>query len=1229
MADNRIPLRVTDGLDAAGKQLVNVGYPDFTDPLDGMNVQAFIDKNTIQLYDPNRKYEKDFAAIYNNRIYICLVDITTPEAFTQSKWKPVRTDPSWRMVTSNAPAQTNLLAGEHVVVQSSGQDIGFTMPTSALQGDMIVIRDNGTNLHDNTIDVSGNGRTIGGEPIYKITAPYSTVYFILNGNDWIPQIEYRGDVRKKIISNRSYPSGGYYKAFVGDQLVRETQYIGGINITLPRYAKHGDTISTYDLDGNNPVTKTYVSVHSNSTHNIIVSVGSTPVKTAMFDSTDWGMFVFDANQNAWRVFDSDSKSRWKSVKTATYKGEPNDQLVIYTETPSTVTVTFPRDAAQGDSFFVDTRYMVQGSTLVLNVDGTSTNDYFMPDGDTLTNPRISAYRALLSDLNTHLTKTQSFNIQNRGEQWEFVFFKNALGSGKDVWAVVTMSEIPYRVDRNVRDFYGMAAIASQDSVNKNKEDIVTGQNPDCEDFVTSETLANKTATGTRRGIARLSTNSESKATTGNLNDEAWSGVIITPFLLNDRLATTSMRGLLKVATQAQANAQSGTGENWAQIAITPQTLNGRVATETMTGLSALVAFGGTKQTTRTTAGTGVHDFNDHIKVITPKTLFEKVATENSQGMVFLATQGEANTGAANTTNGALVVTASTLEGRQATATLTGLSRAANSTEVLSNTPPTEDNVHVSIKGLVNRQATETRWGLAETATQLEVDAGILHDKWFVTPKTFGNWLSRDRITVSSDSGLTSQGNIWDGQLINIQVPTEIQRGSLRVATQIEANDMSGASLDNVAITPKKLSARQASTTQTGILYIATQSDVDTGTNNTKAVTPLTMTTGIRSGTGYRMTDTRYGVGITAILTNSSAANSVFEGNDILGSTRTLSSYAHGDVLVSPRGLNTALANYLPLKAVAVSASAMEVAGNRIPSTDWVRRTVAQTITGAMTFSQDVTISKGTCKLILNDSGSSTHNTIISFTNSTDNSGWDAGVGGGLNSPFTLKRIGSSVIAAQFYDTATSFSGRVSNGGQDPSGNNELVRFGYSELRYVRSEGSIAETISGNKTFIHDTYFKRNGIQNLWMGNTSKSGITIALNESLTIGSLGGLTIRPNGVASPANTSSFESNGNLKVYGQVKIGSSLPMDPDDAIRKDYLDAVIDDVNTTSGSRVFKGGDTMTGELIINSGKAITTNGDANFNGTTTVNKLRIAVGNGEFLEIRANPVTKSVDFVWIS
>lgn len=1231
MAAN-IAFRVTDGLDAAGKSIINVGYPDITAPLDGVNVKFFIDENTIQQYDKARTYKKDFAVIYNNRVYVSLVNITTPEDFNPIRWRPVRTDPSWRLVTTNAPALTTIQSGEHIIVQSTVQDIRFTLPAQALNGDMVVIRDNGTNLHDFTVDVDGNGRTISGVAVFKITAPYSAVYFILSGSEWIAQVEYRGDTNKKIIRNSSYLAGSYYKAMVGDQLMRETQYSGGIKIGLPKYANHGDTVTTYDLDGMNPVTKTTISVHPDSTHNIIVIAGQPSVKTAQFDSTDWGILVFDRNANAWRVFDSDSMSRWKSVKTATYSSSPNDQLVVYTQTSTEVKITFPKDAANGDSLFVDTRYMVNGSSLTLSIDAGSTNDYFLPDGNTLTNPRISAYRDLLTDLPSHITKTQTFAINNRGEQMEFVYFKNALGSGNDVWALVTMTTIPYRVDRTVPDFYGMASIASQASVNKNKEDITTGQNPDCEDFVTSETLANKTATGTRRGIIRLSTNLESKATTGNLNDEAWSGVAITPFLLNDRLGTTSMRGVFKVATQAQANAQSGSGENWGQVAITPQTLAGRISTETMPGLIGLVNFGGTKQPTRTTKGTGVHDFTDHSNAVTPKTLFEKVATEFSQGMVFVGNQNEVNTGAADNANGPLVVTATTLNGRQATSAMTGLTRAATAAEVISMAPPADDNVHVTPKGLVSRTATETRTGLGETSTQAEVDAGTLHDRFFVSPKTFGNWLVRERLTVVADDGLTSTGNIWQGQQFGVVVPTEIQRGTARIATQAESNDMSVGSRDDVILTPRKLSARMASTSQTGILYLATQGDVDTGTNNTKAVTPLTNLNSVRSGTSYRMTDARYGVGMTAVLTNNNVANSVFEGNDIAGSTRTLSSYAHGDIVVSPRGLNTALMNFLPKRAVAVSADAMDEGGVRVPSSDWVRRTIAQTITGVMTFSANPLISGNGAALTLVDERGTSQITMLTYKGGVTSQQLDIGVnavdgplvvnakdaGGSYYRVWTLNRNGNAV-----------FTNNVSNGGFDPTHNDHLTRYGYTEIRYVKAAGGVNETITGQKTFNADTYFKKNGVHNIWMGNTSKSGISIGLDESISFGSLNGLSIRPNGLASPANVSRFEPNGDLRVSGQVKIMTTTPVEPEDAIRKDYLDSVIDDVNNTSGTRVFKGGDTMTGELIINSIKALTANGDVAVSGTTTLNKLRIAVGNGEFLEIRANPVTKSVDFVWIS
>jgi hypothetical protein len=49
-------------------------------------------------------------------------------------------------------------------------------------------------------------------------------------------------------------------------------------------------------------------------------------------------------------------------------------------------------------------------------------------------------------------------------------------------------------------------------------------------------------------------------------------------------------------------------------------------------------------------------------------------------------------------------------------------------------------------------------------------------------------------------------------------------------------------VDNVIVTPLKLAARTATETRSGILEIATQAEVTTGTNDSNAVTPLKLAT---------------------------------------------------------------------------------------------------------------------------------------------------------------------------------------------------------------------------------------------------------------------------------------------------------------------------------------------------------------------------------------------------
>ncbi|AUE22854.1 long tail fiber proximal subunit [Aeromonas phage Ah1] len=1231
------PLRATAGLDAAGKRAINFGYPDKSFGGDGVNVDFFIYENTIQPHSPSRTYPKDFAVVYNDRIYISQVAITAPEAFNLNKWKATRVDPSWRVVTSTANLQGNVRQGEYILSQVVGANSVYTMPFDAANGipaagDTVVVKDNGFATHDYEIVVNGNGKNINGHPTYRITLAGSTTVFIYNGTEWVAQVWSPGEHNRTYVSSSSYiPGENWFRAKVGDHLVRETQYGGGIRIRLPRYANHGDTIVTYDLDGLNPVTKTELFVYPNSGHKILTGVGATPVDSVKSDTTGFGYFIFDARTNQWRIFESDRAVRWNRIES-NYTAILGEKLAVHAaKSTDTITVTFPQDASNGDSFIIDTSYMVQGSKIVLKIPDAQANDYIVPDDNALSTPYVTKYRDIVKDLTKFTTKSESLTIDGRSHQWEFTYFRNALNTGLDVWVLITNSPVPFRVDRNDTSFVGLAAIANQEEVNKNKEQITAGQNRDCEAFVTPETLANKIATMTMRGIARIATDAESKATSGN--NEAWNGVIMTPEKVNNRLATETMRGVLTVATQAQANAMSGTGEMWAQTAITPKVLDGRKATETQTGITYQVIQAGAKQAERGTKGVGVHDFDEHYRYVTPKTLFEKVATDTSQGMGFTATQAEANAGTDNHANGPLFVTAKTLHGRQATTELTGLSRAVTDAEMSSNTPPTGDNIHVTPDAIVKRTANETRWGLAETATQAEVDAGVLHDRYFITPLTNKVWLDGTRLTVEDSSGLTTEGTIWKGQKFDIKLATETQRGSLRVATQAESNTMINP-IDDTVITPKKLNARVATETLTGIIEIATKAEADTGTDATRAMTPIRVIDSIRTSVNHRMTDSRYGVGMMCVLANDASANTVWQGDDIKGSTRPIGSYANDNIVVSPRALNTALSHYLPILGVAESSRSMDTAdGTRVEADDWIRRTVAQTITGAMKFTENVVVEKRTTRIVLNDSGTG-HNTCIQYSTKAKDTGWLTGVivlDGSFIIGTTIDSNMTPVATFGRNGTLTT-AGIVSNGGQDPTNANHLTRWDYTENRYMRKTGNFDETITGFKTFQNNTTFSA-GAGNAFSikigPDSEKAGIYAHPDGTLAIGSNGTLRLRPRSMTDATNQTSIDTNGVMTVASQVKSLATAPKDANDLTRKDYVDGLVDDVTKSADIRVNKKGDNMTGELIITSPQAITANGDVTIKELLTVKRLRIEVGNGEFLEIRPNATTRSVDFVWIS
>lgn len=112
------------------------------------------------------------------------------------------------------------------------------------------------------------------------------------------------------------------------------------------------------------------------------------------------------------------------------------------------------------------------------------------------------------------------------------------------------------------------------------------------------------------------------------------------------------------------------------------------------------------------------------------------------------------------------------------------------------------------------------------------------DYWYVTTAgTVGGIAFNvgDVIIAKVNNASTTSAADWVQLEVNRDQATETVLGLVEIATQTETN--TGTS-DTVAVTPLKLAGRTATETRTGIAEIATQAEVNTGTDDERIVTPL-------------------------------------------------------------------------------------------------------------------------------------------------------------------------------------------------------------------------------------------------------------------------------------------------------------------------------------------------------------------------------------------------------
>lgn len=906
--------RATNGLDAAGEKVINVAKADYDVLDDAVNVEFFIEQNTIQEYDSTRGYKANFAIIYDGRIWVSNREIASPAgAFQAAYWNSLRTDPKWEFINASGK---QLLSGDFISADTTSSDLVFTLPSNPQDGDTICIRDVAGNTGYKAITVNASNQRMAWNKTQvttmNITHPYSQVYYIFSNRIWQTFITDHEKVGK-IVSN----AAGTYQASASDEIYARFATSGPLNITLPKFMNNGDIILLKDLEGKEPANHIILSTFdSNSSIN---DIGTTKVELR---TSGEASVIWDSADKLWRVWNGDIRQRLRIVRDDVTL-VANESVMVFganNSTVSTINVTLPIDIQNGDNVRIALNYMRKGQTVVIKA---ATGSTIATNKAMVQFPRRSEYPPADT-----WVQVQSLTINGTDDYppiIELAYVDDTANSMK-YWVAADISPRVERVDATNRDRLGVIALATQAQANVDKS-----ASPEKELAITPETLANRTATETRQGIAAIATTAQvNQVSTATFDDLTF----VTPKKLNERTATETRRGLAEIATQAETN--QGTDDI---TIVTPKKLEARRATETMAGIAPIVTAGGNKPTARNQPGTGIYDYADGSNIVTPKGIREIKSSTIAQGTIFLATDTEVIEAPAYDAVYPLAVTPSSLHKKTATEGRIGFTQTATQAEVNAGT---DDFKYVTPLKLATRKAIETLDGIIRIGTQTEFAAGTL-DNVASTPLKIKAYFSGNRVTTNPVSGLTQTGNIWSGLAIDIQQASDTQRGTVRKAT---ADEVDAGTNDDTFVTPKRLQLKKATETTEGSIRFATAAESATGTADMLAISPKNFKYVIQQEATWDASPTLRGP------VKISSDSITFIGNSTSGNTQDLELYVKSGYAISPYELNRVLANYLPLKAVAADSSQL---GGQLP-TNYIRRDIAQTVDGALTLTKDLTLS---------------------------------------------------------------------------------------------------------------------------------------------------------------------------------------------------------------------------------------------------------------------------------
>ena len=923
MADILKPaFRATSGLDAAGEKVINVAKADYSVLSDGVNVDFFIEENTVQQYDATRGYKKNFAVINDNRIWVAQRDIAAPAGtFTPQYWTATRTDPKWETVAS--PTR-QLNSGEFIAVDSAASFTTFTLPPNPTDGDTIVIKDIGGNTGYNEIKVqSSNVPGQGNQKIVRfgnqftevlISKPFSYNMLIFSNRLW--QFWEAGNEERGI---RIEPSSGKYRAQAADFIMRHYTTAEKITFVLPKYANQGDIVKSVDIDGLGPLYHLDVETFDESS-----SLGKQGQHSMEFRTTGDGFFVYNATEKLWVTWDGDNKTRLRVIRD-NVKLLPNESIIVFgndNNTAQTINIDLPTGVRPGDVVKIALNYLRKAQTVNIKASAT---DKIASSVQLLQFPKRSEYPP-----DTEWVLVDSLTFNGNISYTPVIELSYMEDTDVNYWVVAQNVPTVERVDSKddlTRARLGVIALANQAQANVDHEN-----NPEKELAITPQTLANRVATESRRGIARIANTAQvNQDTTFAFQDD----IIISPKKLNERTATETRRGLAEIATQQETDA--GTDDT---TIITPRKLQARQGSESLSGIVKYVpTTGTTPAASRIAVGTNVYNKNTTTLVISPKALDQYKANYENQGAVYLATAPEVNAGTTNPGFQNAVVTPEMLHQRVALDSRTGLIEIATQVETNAGTDYTRA---VTPKTLNDRKASESLSGIAEIATQSEFDTGT-DDTRIATPLKIKTRLNNTaRTSVIAASGLVETGTLWDHYTLNILEANETQRGTARLATQLEVNTGTD---DKTIVTPLKLMSKKATEGTEGIVRIATRAETIAGTSSILAVSPVSLKWIAQSEPTWAATTTTRG------FAKMSEGAITFVGNATAGSTQALDLYEKNSYAISPYELNKTLGNFLPRLAKAADSDKLD----NLDSTQFVRRDIDQTVEGTLTLRKNIRI----------------------------------------------------------------------------------------------------------------------------------------------------------------------------------------------------------------------------------------------------------------------------------